>query len=135
MGVLKKLGQAIEGRRKILYDTYVVAAAAGIHQNDRRRRADLALRCATLRPHAVFLTGGNGLQTTAMAATNGGCGLISVSEIKVGKCAYTSTTGKHTPLLDFYDPDIAAQSFRQAEDIPIISKCRIQMVAAGVKED
>ena len=48
---------------------------------------------------------------------------------------YTDHAGGYGILLKFHDPEIGARSFRQAEDIPRIENCRIQMIATGVKDD
>ena len=75
------------------------------------------------------------MQTQATAALNGGCGVIAISELKSGKAAYIDPDGSFGPLLSFYDDELPARTFRKAEDIPAIDNCRIQIVAAGVKED
>ena len=66
---------------------------------------------------------------------NGGCGLICISEIKCGKGAYTDPDESYGSLLKFYDNKLRARSCRQAENIPRIENYRIQMIAAGIKED
>ena len=86
-------------------------------------------------PRFFFLTGGNALQTQTSAANNAGCGLLLVPEIKSGTCRYIDTEGKYAPLLSFYDYRMSGETFRKAEDIPMIPKCQIHLVAAGVKED
>ena len=106
-----------------------------IQNNDAVTSAEVDMRCSIEKPRLVFLTGANVLQTQANAATNGGCGLIAVSEIKSGKCRYTDADGSYGRMLDFYEGEVAARSFRKADDIPKIAKCGIHMVAAGVKED
>ena len=83
----------------------------------------------------MFLTGANVLQTQATAAGNGGCGIIAVNELKSGKSRFTDTDGSYGSMLDFADPDVKAKSYRQAEYIPEIKMCRMQMIGAGVKED
>ena len=55
-----------------------------------------------------------------------------MNEIKGGKVRYTNPDGSYGTFLEFYDPEVEGRSFRQAEDIPRIDQCRIQMVAAGV---
>ena len=91
--------------------------------------------CAVKYPRSLFLTGANGLQTQAVAASNGGSGLIFVSEIKMGKSKYTALDGSYGPLLSFYERHIEEKTYRKAEKIPYISECRIHLLAAGVKED
>ena len=86
-------------------------------------------------PRIFFLTGGNALQTQTSAANNAGCGLLLVPEIKSGKCRYIDTEGKYAPLLSFYNYRMSGETFRKAEEIPMIPKCQIHLVAAGVKED
>ena len=98
-------------------------------------RDTIVKRSSILRPKAVFLTGGNGLQTQAHAAANGRCGLTVVSEIKSGKAWYTDAEGSYAPLIVFYDLPLASKTYRKAKIIPTIKNCRIQIVAAGVKED
>ena len=88
-----------------------------------------------LRPRTVFLTGSNGIETQATAARNAGSGFIMVPEIKSGKARYTDFQGSYAPLLGFYDTHIPANSFRKADPIPVITNCRIQLLAAGVNED
>ena len=86
-------------------------------------------------PKILFLTGGNGFQTQAIAAQNGGCGLVFVPEIKSGKARYTDLDGSYGPLLSFYDDFIPAKTYRKAEKIPCIPHCRIHLLAAGVIDD
>ena len=88
-----------------------------------------------LRPKSFYLTGGNALQTQASASKKAGCALILVQEIKSGKTAYTDIGGDYSPLLAFYDVPVRGRSFRNAEEIATISNCRIQICAAGIKED
>ena len=135
MRLLKKLGGHIQKKRKKVFDKYVADKVGGIPGNDRGRKTETILECSILRPNRVFLTGGNALQTHSMAALNGGCGLISVGEIKNGKCTYTDPDGKYSMLLVFYDPDVDGKSYRNAEEIPDIDNCRIQLIAAGLRED
>ena len=98
-------------------------------------RAAFARRMEILRPRDFFLTGANGLQTQAHAAQNGGCGMILVPEIKSGTARYTDPTGSYAPLLDFYGVPLQSKSFRKADNIKSIKNCRIQLIAAGVKDD
>ena len=102
---------------------------------DWRAKDAARVACCKKRPKEVLLTGGNALQTQATAALNGGCGVIAISELKSGKAAYIDPDGSFGPLLSFYDDELPARTFRKAEDIPAIDNCRIQIVAAGVKED
>ena len=97
--------------------------------------AKIKQRCMIQRPRLVFLTGANVLQTQACAAANGGCGILAITEIKSGKTRYTDIDGSYGSMLDFADPTVGAKSYRKADFIPKIGKCRMQMVAAGVKED
>ena len=83
----------------------------------------------------MFLTGADVLQTEATAAGNGGCGTIAVNELKSGRSRFTDTDGSYGSMLNFADPDVKAKSYRQAEYIPEIKICRLEMVGAGVKED
>ena len=135
MRLITKLGNHVEKKQKTEHEGFVLATLARLPENTMAARADVRRNCSSQRPNLVFLTGGNGLQTQAMAAMNGGCGLIAVSEIKRGKCTYTDPDGKYGSLLVFYDIDIAVRTFRKADDIPVIDVNRIQTVAAGVKED
>ena len=48
---------------------------------------------------------------------------------------HTDPAGGYGTLLKFHDPELGARSFRQADDIPPIENCRIQLVATGVKDD
>ena len=98
-------------------------------------RKKVSLQCSSMRPSCFFLTGGNGLKTQASAAENGGCGIVLVPEIKSGKVSYSDADGSYAPLLSFYDRQLPGVSFRKAEDISMIQNCRIQIFAAGVKED
>ena len=95
----------------------------------------ITLQCQVQRPAEVFLTGGNVLQTQYTAAVNGGCGLILVTEIKNGRVRYTNPDGSYGTLLTFYYKPVHAGSFRQTDLIPPMKNCRIQLIAAGVKDD
>ena len=53
----------------------------------------------------------------------------------MGKSKYTNMDGSYGPLIHFYDPQVAGVTFRQAETIPDMDNCRIQIVAAGVAND
>ena len=83
----------------------------------------------------MFLTGANVLQTQATALSSAGCGVIIVNEIKSSKVRYTDTYGSYGSILDFADPEVNTRLCRKAELFPQIKKCRIQQIAAGVKED
>ena len=87
------------------------------------------------RPMRVFLPGANGLQSHSEAASNAGCGILYVPEIKCGKTKYTDFEGKYAPLLTFHDTEMQGVTYRKAEGIPDIDNCRIQLVAAGIPED
>ena len=88
-----------------------------------------------LRPRRVFLTGSNGIQAQARAAQNAGSGFIMVPEIKSDKERHTDFETSYAPLLCFYDTNILANLYRKADTIAVIKNCRIQLHAAGVKED
>ena len=130
-----KIGNYIESLRNDAFAQFLTRSLAVVQPRSKDAEKKITTKCKTLRPSSVFLTGANVIQTKAAAASNGGCGLILVSEIKNGKGCYTDMDGTYGTFLNFYDPDMAAESFRNAEDIPRIDKCRIQMIAAGVKED
>ena len=83
----------------------------------------------------MFSTGGTALQTQANAAENGGCGLILVPEMKSGKGRYTNIDGSYGPLLDFYEESMQGKSYRKADNIATVQKCRIHLLTAGVKND
>ena len=106
-----------------------------VGNNNTATLARIKQDCLIKRPRLVFLTGANVLQTHATAAVNGGCGIIAVNELKSGKARYTDTDGTYGSMLNFADPEVDAKSYRKADFIPKIKKCRIQMVGAGVKED
>ena len=95
----------------------------------------LTLQTLPLSMQVFFLSGANGLQTQAAAASNGGCGLVFVPEIKFGKKRYTDLDGSYGPLLSFYDRYIPEKTYRRAERIPGIKNCRIHLMSAGVKSD
>ena len=135
MRVLKMIGGHIQKKRKTVFERFVECKVGAIPGNDRVKQAKTVLACKILRPNRVFLSGGNALQTHSMAAHNGGCGLISVGEIKNGKCAYTDPDGTYSTLLVFYDRDVDGKSYRNAEEIPDIDNGRIQLIAAGLRED
>ena len=135
MGLIDELGTHVEKKRQAYHESYIIANQHGLHKNQTGALLKVKQQCDVLQPGLVFLEGGNALQTQATAATNGGCGLICISEIKSGKCAYTDPDGSYGSLLKFYDEKLRARSFRQAEHIPRIGNCRIQMIAAGIKED
>ena len=61
--------------------------------------------------------------------------MILVPEIKSGTARYTDPTGSYAPLLDFYGVPLQSKSFRKADNIKSIKNCRIQLIAAGVKDD
>ena len=82
-----------------------------------------------------FLSGANGLQTQAVAAANGGCGLIFVPEIKFVKKSYTGLDGSYGPLLSFHDRYISEKTHRKAERISCIQNYRIHLMSADVKSD
>ena len=75
------------------------------------------------------------MQITSEASKNGGCGLIVVSEMKNGIGKYTNPDGSFGPLLSYHDPSISGSTYRKADEIYDIPKCRIQMVTAGVRDD
>ena len=132
---ISELGTHIEEARKNRYDAFVREQLAANVPPNKSSDKQLKLRCSPSRPKGFFLTGGNELQTQATAAHNAGCGLILIPEIKYGKCQYTCVKNTYVPLLSYFDTPLPARSFRNAEDIPRIPKCRINMYAAGVKED
>ena len=135
LSLITKVGSHIEEIRDGRYSTRLQNEPTIDAEGNNIPRNIIVKRSSILRPRSVFLTGANGLQTHAHAAANGGCGLIVVSEIKSGKARYTNAEGTYAPLLDFYDLPIASNTYRKAETIPPIKNCRIQLVAAGVKED
>ena len=135
LGFLQELGNHVENLRIKGHEEWVIIKQRDGHDNGSYTAAKVKLECSTERPNFVFLTGANVLQTHACAASNAGCGIMAVTEIKSGKTRYTDTDGSYGTMLDFADPQVAAKSYRKAEFIPKILKCRMQMVAAGVKED
>ena len=135
MSFVGKLGGYLEGIRCAEHEKYIALKQGLVANNDSVSANRVRQECQVDRPKVVFLTGANVLQTQATAAMNGGCGLIAVNEIKSGKVRYTDLDGSYGSMLDFADPDVAARSYRKAEFIPKIKKCRIQLIAAGVKED
>ena len=135
LSLLTNIGSHIEEIRSKRYDIRLTNEPTTDPQGNNIPRSTIIKRSSILRPKSVFLTGGNGLQTQANAAANGGYGLIVVPEIKSGKARYTNAEGSYAPLLIFYDIPIARSTYRKAETIPAIKNCRIQLVAAGVKED
>ena len=135
MGFVTTLGNHIESLRAKSHAQFMDAALRGIDGGNAAAQQQVKQQCNTLRPSCVFLTGGNVLQTHATAACNAGCGLIVVDEIKSGRSRYTDPDGSYGTFLNFYDPDMKAKSYRNAKFIPKIDKCRMQMIAAGVKED
>ena len=53
----------------------------------------------------------------------------------MGKSKYTNMDGSYGPLIHFYDQQVPGVTFRQAETIPDMDNCRIQIMAAGVAND
>ena len=135
LSLISKLGGHVEDVRARKFDQFKEMKLLELENRNRSALEDCETHCLTLRPHSFFLTGGNSLQTQAAAAKNAGGGLILVQEIKSGKSAYTDHTGSYTPLLTFYDVQVTGRSFRNADEIPTINNCRIQICAARVKED
>ena len=125
----------MQKKRCISHSQYVTAKQGLLGNTSVANRLKIKKECQILRPSMVFLTGDNVLKTHAAAARNGGCGLIKVTEIKSGKSRYTEIDGSYGTMLKFYDRPLGARTFRNAEDIPAIENCRIQMIGAGVKED
>ena len=112
LGLVSNIGTHIENIRKEKYSTRLDNLPLVDQQGNNLSRAVLAKRSAISLPKLVFLTGGNGLQTNANAAQNGGCGLIVVAEIKSGKQRYTDAEGTYAPLLHFYDLPVPSTTFR-----------------------
>ena len=135
LSLISEIGAHVESRRKAAYDTRLSNEPRVDPQGNQINISEIELKSAALRPHSVFLTGANGLQTQALAAANAGCGLINVPEIKSGKARYTDAEGTYAPILTFFDKPLASNTYRKADTIPEIKNCRIQIVAAGVKED
>ena len=135
ISLVTELGSYIEKLRTDNFNEYVRVKQEQMADPSAREVQNLRYQVSLERPHLLFLTGGNALQTQSVAAKNAGCGMIVVSEIKSGKAAYTDHSGAYTPLLDFYDPQIQGTTFRKAEVIPTVPQCRIQLLAAGIKED
>ena len=135
LGLLQELGNHVENLRMKGHEEWVSIQQRDGVDNDNSTAAKIKQQCLREHPSFVFLTGANVLQTHACAASNAGSGIIAVTEIKSGKSRYTETDGTYASMLDFADPQVAAKSYRKAEFIPKIMKCRMQMVAAGVKED
>ena len=135
MGLIQKLGKHVEEMRCEEHMKYVASKERAAGNDDGEGLKAIQSKCKVERPKLVFLTGANVLQTQATAASNAGCGIIMVNEIKSGKIRYTDADGSYGSILDFADPDVSARSYRKAEFIPQIKKCRIQLIAAGVKED
>jgi len=134
MALIADLGGHVEKVRSIEHKRYVAQKQVDVRNNNAALE-NIKLQCLIERPNLIFLTGGNVRETWATAAANGGCGLITVNEIKTGKSRYTEPDGSYGTLGEFYDPELGGRSFRKADNIPRIDKCRIQMIAAGVKED
>ena len=135
ISLVTELGSYIEKLRTDNFNDYVRVQQEQLVDPSARQVQSLRYQFWLERPHLLFLTGGNALQTQSVAGKNAGCGMILVSEIKSGKAAYTDHSGAYTPLLDFYDPQIQGTTFRKAEVIPTVTQCRIQLLAAGIKED
>ena len=135
MSLLSEIGLHIEIERSRYYRETIINRQHVDDEGNHLSRSAHLINCATKYPSLFFLTGANGLQTQATASSNSGCGLIFVNEIKFGKSRYTDLDGSFGPLLSFYDKYIPEKSYRKAIKIPCIRKCRIQVVAAGVKED
>ena len=127
MGLVTDLGTHVEKMRELTHGMYVEANQRGLRGNQTVALANVKRQCDILQPGVVFLTGGNALQTQSTAALNGGCGLISISEIKSGKCRYTNPDGTYGTFLKFYDPNLGGHSFRQAEEIPRIENYAVLM--------
>ena len=132
LSIVTKIASHVEGIRNQEYITRLNAEPRQDHEGHPIPRKVIAERCSIVRPHVIFLTGANGLQTQATAASNAGCGVIMVPEIKCGKGRYTEADGSYSPLLSFYDEHIPANTYRKADHIPAIKNCRIQVLAAGV---
>ena len=134
-GLLTTIGNFIENKRKLYFKNTHLNSPAVDADGQPLSRSDHVSNCMLKFPSCLFLTGANGLQTQALAAQNGGCGLIFVPEIKHGKARYTDLDGTYGPLLSFYDDYIPGKSYRKAEKIPCIRNCHIHLLAAGVKDD
>ena len=135
LSLITQIGAHVESHRKAAYDTRLSNELRVDQEGNQINISEIELKSSALRPHSVFLTGANGLQTQALAAANAGCGLINVPEIKSGKARYTDAEGTYAPILTFFDKPLGSNSYRKADTIPEIENCRIQIVAAGVKED
>ena len=135
LSLISKIGDHIEKVRAGAFKIYMDQEIGNLPNRNRDTVINCKSRCQMLRPQCFYLSGGNALQTQASAAKNAGCGLVLVQEIKSGKSAYTNIKGAYSPILTFYDTPVRGRSFRNAEDIAIISNCRIQICAAGIKED
>ena len=135
MEMITELGNHIEEIRQAAHVRYIESKHPAVQPVDAKLLGTIKLQCQTERPSAVFLTGGNVLQTQYHAAVNGGCGMIIVNEIKNGKVRYVDHDGSYGSLLTFYDKAVHARTFRQAEAIPAMKNCRMQLIAAGVKDD
>ena len=135
LSIVSKIGHHIESVRIKQYDTRMRTDNPIDGMGKTITRSQYQTRCCQLRPRTFFISGGNSLQTHASASKNGGCGLLLIHEIKSGKSSYTDPEGSYAPILDFYEQTINGKTFRKAEIIYPITNCRIQMLAAGVKED
>lgn len=133
--IISEIGGVIEKERLDRYKEYVDLEIRGNVGPNALSLKQLKLNCSISRPHCFFLSGGNALQTQAMASENGGCGLMLVSEIKTERCKYTDVKGTYAPLLNFFDKIVDGKTFRNADEIQYMNNCRIHMFAAGVKED
>ena len=135
MSFIADLGDHVEEIRRCEHEKWVKQQRVLVNNNDADAMAKVKLRTQCQRPSRVFLTGANVLQTQYTAATNAGCGMILVNEIKNGKSRYTNLDGSYGSLLTFYDKPVLGRTFRQAQAIPAMKNCRMQLIAAGVLDD
>ena len=135
ISLVSETGSYIEKQLTDAFNRKVEAKQVRLVNPTAHEITSLRLRNSLEQPHLFFLNGGNALQTQTVAAKNAGCGMILVSEIKSGKAAYADPNGAYSPPLDFYDRQIQGSTFQKAEVISTISRCRIQLLGAGIKED
>ena len=135
MSLITEIGSHIENERRTYYTGNILNRPQIDDAGDQISRSTHIANCAVKYPRVFFLSGANGLQTQAVAAANGGIGIIFVPEIKFGKKRYTDLDGSYGPLLSFYDRYIPEKTYRKAERIPCIKNCRIHLISAGVKSD
>ena len=89
MSFLSKLGAKLQNFRVKKFESQLEHEVKA-ERNSQKSKIEIVESAHMSKPSKVFLRGGNGLQNQNEAASNGGCGVIAVNEIKSGKSRYTN---------------------------------------------